>query len=241
MFFNADDLLFMAAFRSLETISPHFRQLHSLADRVRLLFMRPQFACSLDDGSKLPILSIFLPYHSALYFNIATKVNHPTSLIDCARLWFFALLENAKSSIAKLSWFLIRSLEFLCKRSFRWLATFSCSITNLCFFILPLCFAYLRCTYLNLLCTLRRNVGLSNCFTSEETRYVLIPKSIPTVVFSLIFALCFIASPVWQSIKTKYLPVGVLLIVACLISPLMGLCKIISIPYLNLGRGILIL
>ena len=64
---------------------------------------------------------------------------------------------------------------------------------------------------------------------------VLIPKSTPMVVFSLTIGLDLICSPVSHSIETKYFPVGVLLIVACLISPLGSLCMTISIPFLNLG------
>ena len=188
--------MFMAAFTSLETISPHLEQVHSLSDRVSSLFIYPQFACSFDDGSNLPIFIMFLPYHSALYSSIVTKVAHPASEIDCARLWFFTILETAKSSMAKLSWFLISSLDVLCKKSLRWFATFSCSNANFCFVLFPLCFEYLRCTYFNLLCALRRNFGLSNSLPSDETRYVLIPKSIPTVVLSLIGAFGLIASPV---------------------------------------------
>src|SRR5690606_8746968 len=120
-----------------------------------------------------------------------------------------------------------------CRKSLRWLATFSCSIANLCFVLFPLCFEYFRCTYFNLLCALRRNLGLSNSLPSDATRYVLIPKSIPTVVFSLIGTFGLIASPVSQSIETKYLPVGVLLIVACLIFPLICRCRTISIPILK--------
>ena len=104
-----------------------------------------------------------------------------------------------------------------------------------CLVLFPLYFEYLRCTYFNLLCALRRYLGLSNSFPSDETRYVLIPKSIPTVVLSFTTVFGLIGSPVSQSIETKYFPVGVLLIVACLISPLISLCKTISIPFLNLG------
>src|SRR5699024_9268718 len=163
-------------------------QVHSRSFSVSSLFMFPQQEQSLDDGSNRPILRMFLPYHSALYSNMVAKANHPASLIDCASLWFLIILETAKSSIAKLSWFLTSSLEVLCRKSFLWLATFSWSIAKLRFVLLPLYFEYLPCTYFNLLCALPRNLGLSKHSPLEETKNVLIPRSIPTVVLSLIFA-----------------------------------------------------
>jgi hypothetical protein len=118
---------------------------------------------------------------------------------------------------------LISILETLCRKSFLWLLTLSCRVVNFNFVLLPLYFEYFRCMYFNLLCALRRNLGLSNSLPSEQTMYVLIPKSIPTVAFSLIVGFSLIGSLVSQSMETKYLPVIVLLIVACRISPLIGL------------------
>lgn len=63
----------------------------------------------------------------------------------------------------------------------------------------------------------------------------LIPKSIPTVVSFLILVFGLQSSRVSHNIETKYLPVGVLDIVADLITPLVSLCNTISIPSLNLG------
>src|SRR5690606_12310803 len=160
----------------------------------------------------LPIFRMFLPYHSALYSSIVTKLDHPASLTACANLRFCNIPFTFKCSIQILSWFLISSVLTLCRKSLLWFATFSCNFANFCFVRFPLYFEYLRCTNFNLFCALRRNLGLSNSCPSDETRYVLMPKSIPTVVFSLIFAFGLQSSPVSQSIDTKYLPVGVLLI-----------------------------
>jgi len=54
-------------------------------------------------------------------------------------------------------------------------------------------------------------------------------------VFSSIGALVGISSLVSQRIDTKYLPVGVTLMVALLIIPLVGRCRDILIPSLNFG------
>ena len=57
LFFNANDLIFMAAFLSLETTSPHLGQTHSLSDSFNSLFTAPQLEQVFDDGSNLPITS----------------------------------------------------------------------------------------------------------------------------------------------------------------------------------------
>ena len=225
----------MAALTSLETTSKHLGQIHSLSDSFRSLFMYPQFACNFDDGSNLPIFRMFLPYHSALYSNIVTKLDQLTSVIACANLWFCNIPLMFKSSIQILSWFLISSVLTLCRKSLRWFATFSWSFANLFFVRFPLCLENLRCTNFNLDSAFRKNLGFSKHSPSEVTKKDLIPKSIPTEVFSFIVAFCLLVSPVSQRIDTKYLPVGVLLMVACLISPLIGRCKTMSIPFLNFG------
>ena len=86
---------------------------------------------------------------------------------------------------------------------------------------LPLYFEYLRCTYFNLVCALRRYFGFLNTFPSEVIAKSFIPKSIPIVVFSLIGAFLGISVLVSTSIEAKYLPVGVTLIVALLKSYLL--------------------
>src|SRR5690606_8466169 len=224
-------LILMEALTSLSNRVLQLLQVHSRSCRVISLLILPQHEQVFDDGSNLPIFRMFLPYHSALYSNIVTKLDQLTSVIACANLWFCNIPLMFKSSIQILSWFLISSVLTLCRKSLRWFATFSWSFANLCFVRFPLCLENLRCTNFNLDILVFRNLGLSNSCPSDETIYVFSPKSIPTVVFSLIFAFGFIVSPVSQSMETKYLPVGVLLMVACLISPLIGRCKTMSIPF----------
>src|SRR5690606_9712702 len=89
--------------------------------------------------------------------------------------------------------------------------------------------------YFSLLCALRRYLGLLTTSPSDVIKKSLIPKSIPIAVFSLIGALVGISVLVSHSIDTKYLPVGVTLMVALLIVPLVGRCRDILIPSLNLG------
>src|SRR5690606_30530165 len=111
----------------------------------------------------------------------------------------------------------------------------SCSLASLFLVRLPLCFEYLRCVYFSLLCALRRYLGLLTTSPSDVIKKSLIPKSTPIVVFSLIGAFDGNSSFVSHNIDTKYLPVGVAVIVALLIVPLVGRCKDILIPSLNLG------
>src|SRR5690606_29728137 len=82
---------------------------------------------------------------------------------------------------------------------------------------------------------LRKYLGFSKTSPSEVIAKSLIPKSTPIVVFSVIGALVGISVLVSQRIETKYLPVGVTLMVALLIVPSVGRCKEILIPSLNLG------
>src|SRR3990167_2594529 len=120
----------MAALTSLLSKVPQHLQVHSRSRNVSSLFILPQQEQVLDEGSNFPILKMFLPYHSALYSNMVTNVPHPASEILCARQWFFTMFFICKSSIAT-DWFsLINLVEVLCKKSFRWLATFSCKTAN---------------------------------------------------------------------------------------------------------------
>src|SRR5690606_28277381 len=199
------------------------------------LLIVPQLEQVLLDGANCPICRIFLPYQSALYSSIFTKVDQLASLIACDKLWFLTMFftDNVSKQIV---WFSRISLvEILCKKSLRLFTTFSCSKARRCFVLLPLCFEYLRCTYFNLLCALRRYLGFSNTSPSDVIAKSLIPKSIAIVVLSVIGALVSISVLVSHSIETKYLPVGVTLMVALLIVPLVGRCKDILIPSLNLG------
>src|SRR5690606_23894963 len=125
-------------------------QVHSRSFSVSSLLILPQHEQSFEDGSKRPIFKIFLPYHSALYSNIETKVDQLTSVIACANLWFCNIPFTFKSSIQILSWFLISSVLTLCRKSLRWFATFSCNFANLCFVRFPLCLENLRCINFNL-------------------------------------------------------------------------------------------
>ena len=225
----------MEAFMSRFNKELQLLQVHSRSCRVNSLLMFPQHEQSFDDGSNLPIFRMFLPYHSALYSNISTNIDHPQSEIESASLWFANIPLMFKSSMQIVWLSLISLLEVLCRKSLRWFATFSCNFANLFFVRFPLCLENLRCKYFNFDNDSRRNFGLSKHSPSEVTKKVLIPKSIPTEVFSLMVAFGLLVSPVSQRIETKYLPVGVLLIVACLISPLIGRCRIMSIPFLNFG------
>src|SRR5690606_9954944 len=167
--------------------------------------------------------------------NIVTNVDQLASLIACAKLWFLTIFFTANVS-KQIVWFSrINLVETLCKKSLRLFTTYSCSLASFCLVRLPLYFEYLRCTYLNLLCALRRYLGFSKTSPSDVIAKSLIPKSIPTEFSSVTLGFEGTASPVSQSIETKYLPVGVNDTVACFTVPIKSRCNLILIPSLNLG------
>src|SRR5690554_6469162 len=203
--------MLQAAFTSRSRTVEQLPQVHSRSLRVSSLLIVPQLEQVFDEGANRPIRRIFLPYQSALYSSIVTKVDQLTSWIACAKLWFLTILLTAKSS-KQIVWFSrINLVDVLCRKSLRLFATFSCSKARRCLVRLPLFFEYLRCTYFNLLCALRKFFGFSKISLLEVIAKSLIPKSIPIVVFSVIGALVGISILVSTKIDTKYLPVGVLL------------------------------
>ncbi len=225
----------MAAFTSRSRTELHSGQVHSRSLSASSLLMYPQQLQVFDDGAKRPIRRMFLPCHSALYSSIVTKVDQLASFIACAKLWFLTILLTDKVSSAIVWFSRINLVETLCKKSLRLFVTFSCSKARRCFVLLPLFFEYLRCTYFNLDCAFRKFLGFLKISPSEVIAKSLIPKSIPIVVFSLIGTLIGISVLVSTNMETKYLPVGVTLMVALLIAPFISLCRTISIPSLNFG------
>ena len=75
----------MAALTSLSRIEEQLLQVHSRSFSCNSLLILPQFEQAFDDGANLPIRMMFLPYQSALYSNIETKVDQLASLIACAK------------------------------------------------------------------------------------------------------------------------------------------------------------
>src|SRR5690625_340915 len=226
--------MLLAAKISLSCVTPQDLQVQVLSDNFKSLLITPQEQVLLD-GANCPIRRMFLPYQSALYSNIDTKVDQLTSLIDCAKLWFLTIFFTAKVSRAIVWFSLINLLESLCKKSLRLFTTFSCSLASFFLVRFPLFFEYLRCTYFNLDCDFLKYLGFSNTSPSDVIAKSFIPRSIPIVVFSLIGTLVGASVLVSHSIETKYLPVGVTLMVALLIVPCVGLWSLILIPSLNLG------
>ena len=130
----------MEAFTSRSRTEVHTEQVHSRSLSVSSLFIFPQQEQVLLDGAKRPILRMFLPYQSALYSNIVTKVDQLTSLMACAKLWFLTILLTASVS-KQIVWFSrINLVDVLCKKSLRLFATFSCNKARRCFVRLHLFF-----------------------------------------------------------------------------------------------------
>ena len=123
----------MEAFTSRSRTEVHTEQVHSRSLSVSSLFIFPQQEQVLLDGAKRPILRMFLPYQSALYSNIVTKVDQLTSVIACAKLWFLTILLTASVS-KQIVWFSrINLVDVLCKKSLRLFTTFSCNKARRCF------------------------------------------------------------------------------------------------------------
>lgn len=72
--------MLQAAKISLLCVAPQDLQVHSLSDSFKSLLITPQEQV-FEDGAKRPIRRMFLPYQSALYSNIETKVDQLASLI----------------------------------------------------------------------------------------------------------------------------------------------------------------
>ena len=226
--------MLLAAKISLSCVTPQDLQVQVLSDNFKSLLITPQEQV-FDDGAKRPILRMFFPYQSALYSNIVTNVDQLTSEIACAKLWFLTIPATFKVSKAIVWFSRINLVDVLCKKSLRLFTTFSCSKASFFLVFLPLYFEYLRCTYFNLLCALRKYFVFSKTSPSDVMAKSLIPKSNPIVVLSFIGFFGGAISFVSTSIEANYFPVGVTLMVALFIVPLIGLCKTISIPSLNLG------
>src|SRR5690554_2472627 len=96
--------MLQAAFTSRSRTVEQLLQVHSRSFSCNSLLIAPQFEQVFDDGANCPIRRIFLPYQSALYSNIVTKVDQLTSLIACAKLWFLTMFFTAKVSSA-IVWF----------------------------------------------------------------------------------------------------------------------------------------
>src|ERR1019366_8969015 len=242
-FLKPKESIFLAALISLSCVVWQLAQVHSLSANASVSFLIPQLLQILLLGSNLPIYSTFLPFHSDLYLSIVSNIFHPQSLIAPASLWFLTIPLIFKSSnIIRLKRLVI-SFVALCKKSFRWLLTRSCCFATLNFqtFLRLLPFTFLescRCIHFNLTIALRKCLGLAYSVLSEQTAKVLIPTSMPTALILLIG----LGISIWLSTntETKYLLVGVLLMVTVFISPLKDLCNIALIGSLNFGKSILL-
>src|SRR5690606_30203555 len=224
---------------SLSFIEPQLLHSQTLSDNFKSLLIIPHSQV-FELGAKRPIRKMFLPYQSALYSSIVTKVDQLTSVIACAKLWFLTIFFTANVS-KQIVWFSRISLvEILCKKSCLWFVIFSYNTATRLFafflLLLPFCFLEaLRCNTFNLSIELRKNFGFSITSPSLVTAKSLIPKSIPIVLSSVTLGFEGFSSPVSHSIETKYLPVGVNDIVACFTVPTKSRCNLIFIPSLNLG------
>ena len=131
--------MLLAAKISLSCVAPQDLQVQVLSDSFKSLLITPHEQV-FEDGAKRPILRMFLPYQSALYSNIVTKVDQLTSVIACAKLWFLTILLTASVS-KQIVWFSrINLVDVLCKKSLRLFATFSCNKARRCFVRLHLFF-----------------------------------------------------------------------------------------------------
>src|SRR5690554_5220015 len=96
--------MLQAALTSRSKTVEQLPQVHSRSLSVSSLLIVPQFEQVLLDGANCPIGRIFLPYQSALYSNIETKVDQLTSVIACAKLWFLTIFFTANVS-KQIVWF----------------------------------------------------------------------------------------------------------------------------------------
>ena len=168
--------MLIAAFMSLSWIVEQLGHDHCRIDRsVTAVFLYPQQLHSWLLGKNLSILMSWRLYHCALYDKYATNFDQLTSLIALANLWFLTMLLTCRFSMQIVSWFLIISVDSLCKKSFRWLDTFSCCLANsiLAFslFLDPgSVLEYCLCNFINFRSDSCKNFGFSTFSPSEVTR-----------------------------------------------------------------------
>lgn len=169
---------------------------------------------SLEDGSKRPILTRFLPCQLHLYSSIEAKLPQLTSAIARASLWFFIMPEMFRFSTQTVSNRLAIAVDVLCKKSLRWLVTFSCCranrIRDLWRLLLP--FFFLLCCLdrrLSLLIDFFKNRGLAIFSPVDRVAKSFRPTSIPTANDWLGADLGGSISTVSTSTDAKTLPVGV--------------------------------
>lgn len=95
--FNAKFFRLIAAFKSLSNTAPQ-SQVHSLSDNFNSELIAPQCRHRRDDGKNLSAVFNSDPYHSLLYPICLRNSANPTSLIACARQWFFTIPATFRSS-----------------------------------------------------------------------------------------------------------------------------------------------
>jgi hypothetical protein len=111
----------------------HLREISISNDSVRKVVtyeeMRKnpssQHEHSWELGNVLLTSTTDLPYYSALYFNMVLNWYEDTSAMALALFLFFIILDTYKLSIPITSWFLMMSLEVLCKKFVRLFWIFS--------------------------------------------------------------------------------------------------------------------
>ena len=161
-------------------------QSHFLTPRFLVsLFIYPHTLQIWELAKNLSTLTICLSYQFALYSSCLTNSDHDTSAILLASLWFFIIFFIWRSSIQIISFSLISSVDNFCRKSFLWLAIFSCwraiFILALLRFELPFGFRdSFRCSLTSLANDFLRYLGFSIILPSDVIQNSLIPKSNPT-------------------------------------------------------------
>src|ERR1039458_10119051 len=86
--------------------------------------MYPQTEQVFDDGNHRLTCIILFSFQDALYLSISMKVDQEASEMCFASLWFLTIPFTFKSSNTIISYLLIKSVDTLCKLSFRELVIF---------------------------------------------------------------------------------------------------------------------
>ena len=241
---NAMFLIFMAAFTSRSCVAPQTMQRQERWSSRRADLTKPQPEQVFEEGTKRPIFKNVFPCHWHLYSRKSKRVDQPTSAIERAILPFFIIPETFKSSVA-IAWLsLTKREDILCKKSWRWLAIFSCSSLSRWFafsrFALPFCLREaLRCNTFSRASELFKRRGLAIFSPAEVVAESINPTSIPNVFSGVTGNFLGAITPVSNKTEAKYFPVGVRLIVMLFTFPLVLLLNLALTPSLKLVNIIL--
>ena len=157
--------MLMLALQSRLCLVWHTGHTQFLTDRFFTIgFWYPHSEHVWELGYIVGTLITSFPYHVALYWSISKNLDQETLAMERASLWLRIIPFTFKSSM-QMVWFSRTSMvDVFCKKSFRWLVTFSWTFATrtrcLLRFFEPVCFLEsLRCSLTSFFAVFSRYLG----------------------------------------------------------------------------------